>query len=46
MCNNVSKIVYVKVRCYLQQLNCQFCCYFETLNSVEKSGQEARDSVI
>lgn len=44
MCNNLSKIVYVKVQYYLQQ-NCWFC-YFETLNSVGKSCLEAPDLVI
>lgn len=46
MCNNVSKIIYVKVWYYLQQLNCWFSWYFETLNSVGKSGLEAPDLVI
>jgi len=45
MCNYVSKILYVKVGYYLQQLNCWFCCYFETLNSVGKFGPEAPDLV-
>lgn len=46
MCNNVSKIGYVKVQYFLQQLNCLFCCYFETISSLGKDGLEAPDLVI